>query len=137
MRVLVTGSRDWDIKYKIDMILNEIFALADVLNSPLTIVHGSCPTGADRYVEQWAAGRDFVKVEGWPADWKKYGKGAGPRRNELMVEAGADMCVAFLKDGSLGTRQTIALARNAKIPTYVIDYALEEEALEILSPGPG
>lgn len=122
MRVLVTGSRDWDIKFKIDMILNEIYALADVLESSLTIVHGACPTGADHIADQWAHEREDVKVEHWPAKWELYGKAAGPRRNEAMVDAGADLCVAFLKDGSTGTRQTIALARTAKIPTFVIDY---------------
>lgn len=126
MRVLVTGSRDWDVQYKVDMVLNEIYALADVLESPLTIVHGACPTGADHFADQWVNGRDDVKPEAWPADWKQYGKAAGPRRNEAMVDAGADLCVAFLRDGSTGTRQTIALARMAKIPTFVIDYEQEQ-----------
>jgi len=126
MRVLVTGSRDWDIKFKIDVILNELYALSDVLESQLTIVHGACPTGADQFAHEWSAGRPNVKVEPWPADWTKYGKSAGPRRNEAMVDAGADMCVAFLRNGSMGTRQTIALARTAKIPTFVIDYDEEE-----------
>ncbi len=134
MRVLVTGSRTWDIHYKIDMVLNELYALADVLNSPLTLVHGACPTGADHLAEQWALSRVNVKVEHWPADWKQYGKSAGPRRNEAMVDAGADMCVAFLQDNSIGTRQTIALARTAHIPTFVIDYG---PVVELLSPGPG
>ena len=126
MRILITGSRTWDVKYKVDIVLNELFALSDVLGSQLVIVHGACPTGADHYASEWGAGRPDVKMEAWPADWKQYGKSAGPRRNEIMVDAGADMCVAFLRNGSTGTRQTIALARTAKIPTFVIDYDEEE-----------
>jgi hypothetical protein len=122
MRVLVTGSGDWDVQFKVNIVLNELYALADVLESPLTIIHGACPTGADVYADHWGTGRDDVKVERWPANCKHYGKAAKPRRNEAMVDAGADLCVAFLRNGSTGTRQTIALARTAKIPTFVINY---------------
>jgi hypothetical protein len=137
MRVLVTGSRDWDVRYKINMILNELKAMADILNSQLTIVHGACPTGADFYADQWANYRSDVKAEQWPARWELYGKAAGPRRNEAMVDAGADMCLAFLRGNSPGTSQTIALARTAGIPTFVINYESVDQEIETLSPGPG
>jgi hypothetical protein len=120
--IIVTGSRDWDLEFKIKQVLNEFWALADVLDSPLIIKHGVCPTGADLITEQWAVTHENVTVQHFPANWKVHGKAAGPRRNEAMVDSGADLCVAFLRGSSPGTSSTISLARTAKIPTFVIAY---------------
>lgn len=121
MRVLVTGSRDWDKRYKVNAVLRDVFSLADTLGATLLLVHGDCPTGADAMAQEWAD-RHSVKTERHPADWKKLGKGAGPRRNEIMVDLGADLVLAFARGSSPGTAQTIALARNAGLSTFVINY---------------
>jgi hypothetical protein len=130
VRVIITGSRTWDARFKVDTVLNELYALADILASPLTIVHGDCPTGADQFADQWAAKHSDVTVQRFPADWKRYSKSAGPRRNEAMVDAGADMCIGFLRNNSLGTRNALILAKVAKIPTFVIDYDPDQPVSE-------
>lgn len=132
MRLLVTGSRDWDSRYgaaRIETILNLILALSDTLGQKLTVVHGACPTGADQVVDRWARRRedDGVVVEEHPAQWGRFAKAAGPIRNQDMVDRGADLCIGFIRGASLGTRNCLALARNAKIPTFTVNWDEEIE----------
>lgn len=132
MRILATGSRDWDGVYgtnKIYMILNAFLTLADLLQVKITLVHGGCPTGADRAVDNWGRRRqdDGVTVEVIAAQWRFYGNSAGPIRNQEMVDRGADICLGFVKGNSPGVRHTLSLARNARIPTFAIPW---EEAIE-------
>ena len=128
MRVLITGSRDWEGIYaeqRIYTIMSLLLRLCSHLGTKLTIIHGDCPTGADQIADRWARRweDEGVTVTTYPAKWQLYGKRAGPVRNEIMVNnSQADLALAFLRNGSSGTRHTIALARMAGIPTYVIDW---------------
>jgi hypothetical protein len=118
MRVIVTGSRDWDDEQAIRLALALITQLH---GSELTVVHGACPTGADaiadRVASQWGGG---MTVERHPADWGTHGKAAGFIRNKGMVDLGADVVLAFQKNKSRGTQHTIDLARKAGIEVRVV-----------------
>lgn len=114
VRVLVTGSRTWEAAEVIVVALAEAFAV----NPPgedFTVVHGACPAGADDMADR-AARRFGWQVERHAADWDRYGKAAGFRRNIEMVKAGADVCLAFIKDGSRGASHCAAAAKRAGIP---------------------
>lgn len=89
MRVLITGSRDWDERERLENVLDGF--KADLKS--LLLVHGDCPTGADAMAQEWADKND-VPTERHPADWSK-GRSAGPERNKRMVSLGADVCLAF------------------------------------------
>lgn len=121
MRILITGSRDWDDFHAVE---NSILgALYDAEVSPydddIVVVHGDCPTGADAAADQ--VGRLWgFEVEAWPADWDSHGKAAGPIRNQQMVNAGADLCLAFPLGESRGTRDCVRRADAAGIP--VLNY---------------
>lgn len=112
MRILVTGSRDWDdFEAIVDAVVYELGP--DPHES--TLVSGACPTGADALCEQVA--RDLgATVELHPAEWDIHGKRAGFVRNRQMVELGADVCLAFIKNDSLGASMTARLAEEAGIP---------------------
>ena len=129
MRLLVTGSRDWEgiqAENKVYRVLDKVLDLSLVLGQPLTLVHGDCPTGADPCADRWGRRRESeVVMEPYPADWTIYGKAAGPVRNGVMVSRGADMCIGFLRNGSKGTRGCLDLAKDAGIPTFEIPW--EEE----------
>ncbi|MFJ5967918.1 SLOG family protein [Streptomyces sp. NPDC093060] len=119
-RVLVTGSRDWPTPSTVWAALNNTREEALLAGQHLAVVHGACPTGADAHAAHWAeTARQFatgVTEERHPADWTRHGKSAGFRRNAEMVNLGADICLAFIKDGSRGASHTARLAEQAGIP---------------------
>jgi hypothetical protein len=121
VRVLVTGSRKWTDEQAVCWALYTYgFRWAQVKGEPLTIVHGACAAGADRMADDWGRAATGCEVERWPADWRQ-GKAAGPARNQAMVDAGADICLAFRCPKSRGTVDCIRRARAAGILTYVWD----------------
>lgn len=119
-RILITGSRDWSDPNVI------VQALLDVSNwqpnvwNDVVIVHGACPTGADAMAQAIANEYDF-KVEAHPADWKKYGRAAGPYRNQKMVDLGADIVLAFKNPGSRGTQDCINRAIKAGLEVKIYE----------------
>ncbi|WP_165968582.1 NADAR domain-containing protein [Saccharopolyspora elongata] len=107
-RIIITGSRGWDEPMSI------MLALASEWDPDGVLVSGACPRGADALCE--ACWRSWGgRVERHPADWSS-GRGAGFRRNAAMVELGADVCMAFIRDGSRGASHTAGLAARAGIP---------------------
>lgn len=114
-RVLVTGSRTWDDHD----IVRDVLTGAVYQNLPAVIVHGACPRGADAIASWWVRqfGRNLdIAEERHPADWNTLGKRAGFVRNAEMVALGADVCLAFIRDGSRGASHTADLAEKAGIP---------------------
>lgn len=107
-RLLITGSRNWEDR--------EIIRNALLEHGPGTVIEGEAP-GADRI------SREEAKKLGWPvekhpAKWSSYGRGAGVVRNQEMVDAGADVCLAFPLPGSKGTPDCMRRAEAAGIPVH-------------------
>ncbi|GAB36469.1 DUF2493 domain-containing protein [Gordonia otitidis] len=117
MRVLITGSRHWTDRATIRDAITA--ATRAVPASEVTIVHGDCPYGGADLIAADVATELGMRVEAHPADWKRLGKAAGPHRNQLMVDRGADVCLAFPEQGSRGTWDCVRRARTAGIPVTV------------------
>lgn len=113
MIVLICGDRNWT-----DLKLIEDFV--KTLPKDTTIIHGNC-RGADK-MSGWAGRKYGLKVIPFSADWKKYGKAAGPIRNRQMLESKPDLVVAFHNDlsKSRGTKDMIKQARKHGIDVKII-----------------
>jgi hypothetical protein len=111
-RVLVTGSRIWDDWEVLQ------HALQDLLleHGEYVLVHGGA-RGVDQHAARYARVVLGLPAEEHLAQWDEYGKRAGYVRNAEMVQAGADICVAFIKDRSRGATMCADLAEKAGIPT--------------------
>lgn len=118
-KLLVSGSR----AYQREAFLREQMELAalDLGFTGLVVVHGDCPTGADRMAKQWALEQyGFgVREERHPAEWARFGAYAGPKRNRDMVERGADRVLAFPHRDSKGTWGLVDLAMAAGLDVRV------------------
>jgi hypothetical protein len=131
IRILVTGSREWDDK---ETLWAELDSLRARYGSELVIVHGACypavdpATGerpeisADYLAHLWCRSRG-VREETHPADWYTGGvfdRGAGPKRNQRMCDKGPYRgCCAFPLKGN-GTWDCIKRANRAGIPVRIV-----------------
>lgn len=92
------------------------------LPSDFNIITGGC-YGVDAVARDWAI-TNWCLYKEFAADWKAYGKAAGPMRNQRMLDEGRpDFVIAF--PGSSGTHDMIRRAEKAGIP--IIKYAYTEE----------
>ena len=113
-RILICGAREWNDFNKIKQILNK-YTINDI------IIHGDC-VGADK-IGGYLAKQLKMEVLVYPADWKKYGRSAGPIRNQQMIDEGKpDYCYAFHSniEKSKGTKDMIFRCIKACIPYEII-----------------
>lgn len=109
MRVLICGSRDWTDE-------NSIHQALFVLPENVVIIEGEA-RGADSIARDLAEAH-ALRVEKYPAYWRKYGAKAGPIRNAQMLIEGKPDFVIFCSDDlseSKGTADMIRQAQNAGI----------------------
>jgi len=110
-RILICGDRD----YKDWMKVREYL---DTLQKTAIIIHGGA-NGADSIAGNLATYLK-MKVMKFPAEWEKYGKAAGPIRNQQMLDEGKPcLVVYFHKDleNSKGTKDMVTRAVDNKIKT--------------------
>jgi hypothetical protein len=126
MRVLVCGGREFDDWQLFISAMDDIATERDFDgNQPITIIEGGAK-GAD------FCARLFAKYCGWehmpfPANWKAYGRAAGPMRNQQMIEEGRpQLVIAF--PGDDGTADMVRRARL--IGVEVIEISRSEHRSE-------
>lgn len=113
MRLLICGSRGWADDWPIRLTLET--------HEPTVVIHGDC-RGADRIAGEVAAEMG-IEVLGFPADWDRHAKGAGPERNQQMLDEGKpDRVVAFHDDlkNSEGTADMVRRAQQAGLPVETV-----------------
>lgn len=110
MRTIIAGSRDGVTMLDIEE------AVQHCGWAPSVVISGTA-RGADRLGELWA-GRHQIPVERFPADWDRYKKAAGYRRNEQMADH-AEALIAIWNGQSPGTKHMIDIARRKGLRVYV------------------
>ena len=110
MKVIVAGSRFFD---NYEVVVRSIMVSGFHMTE---LVCGMC-RGPDLIAASWAY-REGIKVTPFPADWDKYGKAAGPIRNQQMADY-ADALVAIWDGKSRGTRSMIDRAKKKGLLVYV------------------
>jgi hypothetical protein len=117
MRVIICGSRHWADYAYIEQVMRERLGPGDV------VIHGAA-RGADTMAG--IVGEEMgLEVLPFPANWKKYGKAAGPVRNREMLEEGKpDEVWAFTADlaKSRGTKNMVETAKWKGVPFEVFTY---------------
>lgn len=103
-RVLVCGGRNYSDAAHVALILN-----ARHKSDPISLlIHGGA-SGADSLAGQWAQDNG-VPVHAYLADWRRYGKSAGPIRNlHMLADSRPDLVIAFA--GGAGTAHMRRIAR--------------------------
>ena len=116
-KVIIAGGRDFNnyelLKNKCD------YYLSNLDNTEIVIISGVA-RGADSLGEKYAKERGY-KIDSYPANWNKYGKSAGYRRNKEMVDI-ASAAICFWDGKSKGTKHTIDLCKEKGIPIKIVKY---------------
>ena len=115
-RVIVAGSRTFDDYGRLEHTLDHLLSRT---TDSVEIVCGTA-RGADTLGERYGLSRGMA-VRYFPADWDKYGRAAGYRRNEQMAQY-ADALVAFWDGQSRGTKHMIDLAQKYNLKCRVIRF---------------
>jgi hypothetical protein len=107
MRLLITGGREFTDYEVIER------ALLDIDQRPDVVIHGDA-AGADRVAGE-VAEKHGLEVWKFPAQWSRYGKSAGPRRNAQMLREGRPTHVLAFP-GDRGTENMVKQAVKAGLP---------------------
>jgi hypothetical protein len=114
LRVLVCGGRNYTDYEKIRQTLIELGGSAKIE----LVIHGAAD-GADSLANRAAFELD-IPAQAVPADWKTYGRAAGPTRNQFMLDQyHPNLCLAFPDEESRGTWDMVRRAKKAGVKVEV------------------
>ncbi len=116
MKLIIAGGRNFTNYQKLKETCDHF--LQDQTN--IEIVSGAYYKGADYLGEKYAIDKGY-KLTKFPADWNKFGKAAGPKRNQQMANY-ADTLIAFWDGKSRGTNNMIELANKRKLNVLIFYY---------------
>ena len=127
--LLVAGSREYNNYTEMCKVLDYLLKNQVTAHNHIVIVSGGA-RGADELAEKYADERGYEKHI-MKAEWDKYGRSAGYRRNEqmhLFISAPSDKkrgCVCFWStiEQSKGTKHNFKLAKKYENPIRVFDTA--------------
>jgi predicted Rossmann-fold nucleotide-binding protein len=113
MKALVCGGRDYSDVLFLNQTLYQCFKWWKLK----TIITGGAK-GADSLAHQWAVTMGLMTDVHY-AQWDKYGKSAGYKRNmQMLMEGKPDVVIAF--PGGTGTENMITIARRANVPVFIV-----------------
>ena len=117
IRLIIAGGRDFN---NYDLLEKEASRFVSTLGNDeeIQIVSGGAK-GVDSLGERFAREKGFGLIL-FPADWEKYGRAAGPKRNAQMADYATHL-LSFWNGESKGTKSMISLAKKKKLEVKVVD----------------
>lgn len=109
MKVLVCGGRDYSDSKRVASVLSKL---------KITCLINGGARGADKLSSRWAKVNNIPYFE-YPADWDKFGKKAGPIRNQEMLYENVDIGFAVAFPGGHGTLNMISLLAEVGIFIFI------------------
>ena len=115
-RIIIIGSRrrneisDYNVVLKAFL---ELYRIGDI------IISRGCPKGGDNFAERISAVYKIPMII-FPADWKRFGRGAGFIRNTDIAKNGDVLIACVTPDRKGGTEDTIKKFRKFKPEGEVI-----------------
>jgi len=107
MKVIIAGGRDFkDYEMFVSCLERTKFNIEEVVSG--------AANGADKFGEVFAKSFD-LKLKIFPAEWDKYGKSAGPKRNKKMAKY-ADGLIVFWDGCSRGSKNIIEEMKKLNKP---------------------
>ena len=114
MKILICGDRHWANKKVMKKVMDIWVKEGD------TLIHGGAK-GADNM--SGLIGKDIgCNIKVFPANWKEYGRSAGPIRNREMLRENPDIIIGFHNDinKSKGTKDMLNIGKKNMIDTYIV-----------------
>ena len=115
MKVIIAGGRDFSnyefLKMKCDVVLH---------GKPIVEIVSGTANGADKLGERYSIEKGHQLTK-FPAQWDKFGKSAGYKRNQQMADY-ADCLIAFWDGKSRGTKHMIDIAKSQGLTISVFQY---------------
>lgn len=114
MHVIIAGCRDFN---DYSLVEKEVMNYIGKFLHLVEIISGGA-SGVDALGERFA-NEHGLPLKVVPADWKKYGKSAGPLRNEQMARM-AGTLIAFWDGKSRGTKNMIETAKKLGLKVKIV-----------------
>jgi hypothetical protein len=127
MRVLIFGSRTWDDIEATFRVLRKLTWLSEAVNSPLVLVEGCCPEGADLHAETWVealnlgtGGEPRVSIEHHPPVTPT--ALALKQRNVEMADSKPDFAIGFFRGETPGSMHMLDQLDLRGVPVYRVNW---------------
>ena len=113
MKLAIVGSRNFNNSPEFSLIVGDWIREN---GPPLEIISGGA-AGVDTLAEHFARGNNIPFII-YPADWQRYGKSAGHRRNTQIIDHSTHL-LALPGPRSIGTWDSIRKAQAKGIPLTI------------------
>ena len=118
-KLLVCGSRTINNSEWVFSEIEKYISESNLQYSDIHIIEGEA-SGVDKIAKQFAQSKNISVIE-MAADWKAYGRAAGPIRNEQMVRL-CDQCLILWDGKSRGTKNDIDLCDKYNKSNKIVIY---------------